>query len=129
MSKAIFQVMGGLALLSAAALLVGGFFTMLHYPSRSLWNIAPSCAVVTGLVVSGVGLLYLRKWAAMIFSALALCVATLEIRCALHPTPGDANWLGLIFGALFAIPSVLTVFNWGTLPWGRHYLTTVNTRK
>jgi len=130
MNKVIFQIMGGLALLIAAGLFVGGFFMMSRYHPQSFWDIARFCAVETGLVASGVGLLYLRKWAAIILCAMALYVASWEIIGALHPIPGYANWLGFIFGTLLAIPSILTCIHWRALTWRRsHYPTAVNAKK
>jgi hypothetical protein len=40
-----------------------------------------------------------------------------EIRDALHPTPGDSNWLGFVFAILLAGPSILTAVYWRTLVW------------
>jgi len=116
-SKVIFRILGGLALLFAGVLFVGGIFTILRYPPRSVGDCAGLLAVIVALGVGGLGLFYLRKWAALLFSGMTLCVATWEIKSALVPIPGNASWLGFIFAVPFVIPAILTVMFWRTLVW------------
>ena len=117
MSKTIFQFMGGLALVFSALLLLGGTFTIVRYPPSSPWHVLPLIAVVVTLIIGGLGLFYLRKWAALLVSVLALWVATWELKDALHPIPGRADWLGFVFAILLAIPLILTAVSWRTLLW------------
>jgi hypothetical protein len=72
--------------------------------------VAPAAAV-------GIGLLYLRKWAALGLSLLALYPAFWCFWDAIHPTPGNANWLGFVFALLLIIPSILTAKYWHVLVW------------
>jgi hypothetical protein len=117
MRKAIFQIMAGFALCFAAVLLLGGILTMLRYPPRSPWHVVPLTALVITLIVAGIGLFYLRKWAALAVSLMALYVATWQVEGALNPIPGYANWLGFLFAVLLAIPAILTAMYWRTLVW------------
>jgi len=115
MSIIIFQIMAGLVLVSAALLLLGGILTMVRYPPRSPWDALPLTALVATLVVVGIGLFYLRKWAALAASVIAFYVAIWEIKAALQPIPGYASWLGFLFAILLTVPSVLTGVYWRTL--------------
>ncbi len=119
MSEVVFKTMAGFALLFAAILCLGGVLTIARYPPRSPWDLVPLTALVAALVVAGVGLFYLRKWAALLISLIALYGSTWEVKDALHPVPGYANWLGFLFAVLLAVPSILTVVYWRTLTWRR----------
>jgi len=72
MSKAIFQVLGGFVLALAVILLGGGVFTAMRYPPPSVWDFVRPTIIIVILVVAGIGLFYLRKWAALAVSLLAL---------------------------------------------------------
>lgn len=117
MTKVVFQIMAGFTLCFAAILVVGGILTVMHYPPHSSLELIRPAAVIAALVAGGLGLFYLRKWAALIVSLSALWVAFWQIRDALRPTPGDANWLGIVFAILFTVPSILTAVYWKTLVW------------
>ena len=113
----MFQLLAGFTLAYDALLFFGGIFTMIRYPPHSYWDMIPGMAFVGTLGVAGVGLLYLRKWAALMVSALALYLASWAVKDALHPIPGYANWVGFLFAVLLAIPAILTGVYWGTLVW------------
>src|SRR5215471_5484331 len=117
MGKVIFQIVGGFTLCFAAILFGGGVFTIMRYPPRVPRDLLPLTAVVVALIVAGIGLLYLRKWAALLVSLMGLYVATWQVQGALHPVSGYANWLGFLFAALLAIPAVLTAVYWRMLVW------------
>jgi len=119
MSRAIFQIMAALSLSFAVLLLGGSVLTITHYPARSVWDLVPLATVIVMLVAAGIGLFHLRKWAALAVSLLALGVAKWQVSDALHPIPGDANWLGFVFAILLSIPSILTAVYWRTLTWHR----------
>lgn len=119
MSKIVFQIMGGFALLAAAVILLGGIFTIVRYPLRSWLDLVPFVIVEVVLIVAGIGLLHLRKWAALAFSMMALYVASWELRGALNPIPGYASWLGFLFALFLATPLIVTVVYWRTLSWRR----------
>jgi hypothetical protein len=119
MHKIVFQLMGTFALAFAAMLFVGAILTVWHYPPHSPLDLVPLAISVAALTVAGTGLLYLRKWAAVMISLITLYVASWEVKDALHPIPGFANWLGFLFALVLLIPSVTTVVYWKTLRW-RH---------
>jgi len=74
-------------------------------------------------VLVGVGLLYLRKWAAVAFSIITAGYGLVGIRQAvggiIHPVPGRADWLGFVFGVIALLPSLLTIKGWQVLIWRR----------
>ncbi len=113
----MFRIMAGFALCFAALLFVGGILAFMHYPPRSPLDLIRPAAAIAALVVGGLGLFYLRKWAALIVSFSVLWAGSWELRDALHPTPGEANWLGFIFAILLAVPAILTAIYWRTLVW------------
>lgn len=117
MSKAIFQILAGFTLAYDALLFFGGLFAMVRYPPHSYWDIVPGMAFVGALALAGLGLFYLRKWAALMVSALALYVASWGVKDALYPIPGYANWVGILFAVLLTIPAILTGTYWRTLVW------------
>jgi hypothetical protein len=81
----------------------------MRYPPRSPRDVLPLATLVTTLVTSGIGLLYLRKWAALIVSFIKLYIAIIwDLKQALHPIAGAANWLGFLFALLLTIPLILT---------------------
>jgi hypothetical protein len=122
MSKAVFQIMGGFVL-GFAAMLVGadvlwiGHFS-LHLPGPvTMIGLARSAFIIGTLTLVGVGLLYLRKWAALALSILMTYPAFWCVWGAVHPVPGNANWLGFFFAALLLTPSILTAKYWRILVW------------
>jgi hypothetical protein len=117
MSKVIFQSLAGFTLSFAALLIGGGIVTTVRYPPRAAWDVLPLTALVVILIIAGIGLFYLRKWAALVVSLMALYVATWQVEGALHPIPGYANWVGFLFAVLLAIPAILTAVYWRTLAW------------
>lgn len=117
MPKAIFQILAAFTLLAAAVVGVGSLFVVTRYPPTSILSLAPLVAVEIALVTAAIGLLGLRKWAAIIVSILALGAAKWQIESAIHPIPGNANWLGFLFAILLATPAVLTAAYWRTLTW------------
>ena len=125
MNEIIFKTMGGLVLLLAGGLLCMGVLVLVIRSPRfallgSTAFFIRLIAVVVTLAVVGFGLLRLRKWAALLFSILTLCLAVLGVEAAIHPVasrPGDANWLGFVYAALFITPTILTVRCWRILSW------------
>lgn len=120
MSKIVFQVMGGFAIVAAAVILLGGIFVIVRYPVRSWLDLVPFVIVELTLVIAGIGLIHLRKWAALVFSLLGLYVASWELKDAVNPIPGHANWLGFFFALFLTIPSIVTALYWQTLAWRRN---------
>jgi hypothetical protein len=76
--------------------------------------------VIALLAVIGVGLLYQRRWAALIFSLATLWGSIGVVRQVIHHVdPQGSVWADLFFAALLASPSVCTVKYWHNLVW-RH---------
>jgi hypothetical protein len=118
LGKVIFRLVGGTAIGFGLSLFAIGTFTIWRYPWASRRDVLPLLASVTVLLVAGMGLLYLRKWAALLISCFALYAGVFwELREALHPIPGQADWLGFAFALLLTIPSVVTARFWGVLVW------------
>lgn len=126
MNRVIFKIIGGLLLYFAAVLLFAGVLVLAgKFPRFSLSG-SPSIFGVRMVVwvafcgTIGIGLLRLRKWAALATSILALYRAFWSLWYAIHPDhlkPGEANWLGYIYAFLLLIPSIATVRYWQTLVW------------
>jgi hypothetical protein len=79
-------------------------------------------AIIVPLALVGVGLLQLRKWAALLFSMTGIYLAFWFCKAALYPVnpqPGERNWLGWAYAFLFTIPSIATAKYWSTLVWRR----------
>ena len=65
------------------------------------------------LLVGGFGLIYRRKWAALLSSAVAVYVAFSGIRNVTHIDTADTTLL-----LIFLLPLLLVVAFWRTLAWG-----------
>lgn len=117
LSKTIFIVMGVFALVGAVVILLGGIFVVVRYPLRSWVDLVWPAIDESALVIAGVGLFYRRKWAALMVSLMALYAASWQVKSAITPIPGNANWLGFIFAFFLAVPAILTVISWRTLVW------------
>ena len=110
--------MGGYAITYAAGVLFLGLFVPRFASAHhSFRDISLLLALVVPIAVVGVGLLYLRKWAAFGLSLLALYLAYWCFWAGLHPKPGNADWLGFIYGLLLVAPSILTAKYWNLLVW------------
>lgn len=92
--------------------------------SKVIFQIMAGLVFLSAALLLLGGIVYLRKWAALAASVMALYVATSEIRAALHPIPGCASWLGFLFAILLIVPSVLTGVYWRTLLWHNRQIRT-----
>jgi hypothetical protein len=122
MGKIAFKIMGGFVLYFAAAMLGITVLEVAHLSPRlaaeaTPFNVARSVFFAAAIASVGLGLIYLKKWAAILLSVLLLYPAFWSIRFALEPAPrpGDENWLGYIYGVLLILPAILTVKCWRTL--------------
>lgn len=118
MAKALLQLIGGLVLSYTCFFLLACLFV----PRASALLSSPAdygrlIAVVAMGTVLGIGLLHLRKWAAIAVSLLLLYPAFWSVYAAVHPSPGGADWLGFFFATLLIGPAILTAFCWRTLTW------------
>jgi hypothetical protein len=115
MAKVAFRIIGGVAIFYSCGL----FFVATFVPrfSSSGLSLVTVIAYFVPVAVLGVGLLYLRKWAAVGLSILFLYPAFWCISTAVHPIPGNANWLGFVFAALLICASIVTAVYWRQLTW------------
>ena len=125
MDRSIFRVMGGLLLSFTAVFAIGAIATGIRYvsPGYRLRAFLGWGSMTVLFIVVGIGLLHLRKWAALSFSLMAGAYAFLMVRQAyqgiIHPIPGRADWLGFLFALILSIPIVVTVKGWRALVWCR----------
>ncbi len=123
MHRVVFKIMGGFLLFLAAGVLITAGLALAGYlprlsPAVSRQAFGLRIIITVALFAAlGMGLLHLRKWAALGLSILALYPAFWSFWSAAHPTPPNADWLGYVFGFLLIVPSVLTVKYWNSLVW------------
>jgi len=87
-------------------------------PPSGLVHVRVLGITVLGSVI-GVGLIRLRKWAAILFSVATLaCAMWLTIGSILH-VPKPYMFYNVAFGAVFVIPTVVTTTCWRLLAWKR----------
>jgi hypothetical protein len=109
--KVIFRVVGG------CLLLLFLLWNPLVLPPR-FWNpsvVARSMAIDTTLVVVGIGLIGLRRWAGLLSLALAGCIGFAFL---FSSTEASHVWLSLILLMPVLILTFLIVVFWRTLAWG-----------
>ena len=119
-----FQLMGALLLLLVPAFIFVAFAfehrevqLVLHLRVVFVLGV-----VVFGMTVTGVGLLYMQRWAAFILSFATLayacsCVKDL-VQNIVHPQ-GSIVVLEIAYVFAFTIPSILTTKNWRLPVWRR----------
>lgn len=118
MAKVLFRIIGGMALFYSCALLFAGVLVPRFSAFRaSIKTYGLLLAFAVLMAALGVGLLCLRKWAAIGLSLLMLYPAFWCVSAAVHPIPSNANWLGLIFALVLVSPSIFTLRYWHTLEW------------
>jgi hypothetical protein len=118
MAKVLFQIIGVFVLSYSCLFLLACLFV----PRASALLTSPVdygrlIAIVATGTVLGIGVLHLRKWAAIAVSLLLLYPAFWCVYEALHPSPGQADWLGFFFAMLLIGPATLAAFCWRTLTW------------
>jgi hypothetical protein len=113
--KVIFRLVGG------CALLLFLFWNPLVLPPR-FWNasvVARSMAIDTTLVVVGIGLIGLRRWAGFLSLGLAGCTG---LSFLLSSTEAANVWPNLVLLMPALVLAVLIVVFWRTLVWGNGLL-------
>jgi len=126
MARGALRLMGGLLLGFTPFFVVGALVTGIRYvsPGDRVTAFLGWGIMAASFIAVGVGLLCLRKWAALAFSLLTAACAVLFITQAVrgmtHPISGRADWLGFPFGFLLLIPSVITLKAWHSLSWRRN---------
>ena len=125
MAIVFFRMLGGITLYFLAGLLFVGLLSngrySLHINQMSRTEIVRfvfGCAILLAL---GLGLFFLRKWAALAFSAASLywCYETFNegLREINHHESGEWYWGAFVFAIVLLSPTVLTVKYWRALKW------------
>jgi hypothetical protein len=114
MNKMAFQIMGALVLAFAVMLTLGGAVTVARYPPHTIKDVIPLALASVLLLLLGIGLYRVRKWAALAFSMLTVGLAGWSIRDAIHSVPWSWNGIGYWFALVLIVPTILTVRFWPT---------------
>ena len=139
MSRTSFRIMGGFTLFTATLSLLAGLYALAGYSPRlspagaHLVFVARLATWVALLAVIGFGLLFLRKWAALVFSAATIYLAIESARegvtGAVHPSPGVWYWICFVYALALICPAILTVRYWRDLSWGTKRTATSTSEK
>ena len=125
MAIAFFRVLGGLTLYLLAGILFvsqlsNGRYS-LHASQMSRFEMLRFVLLGAILLSMGLGLLFLRKWAALAFASATLCwsyeALSEGVSGIFHHTPGEWYWTGFISAIMLFSPTILTIKYWGTLTW------------
>ena len=89
-------------------------------------------ATMVTLVIFGVGLLLLQKWAALLLSLAgiggALVSVSESLRDLAHPTSDNLVWPGLLFAAVLIVPAGVTAYSWKHLAWWKRLPANIEAR-
>lgn len=117
MSKAAIRAFGVLTLVFEAFILlvlIGQRNRLGPFPRRFIISI---CIFFLATTLIGVGLIFLRKWAALYFS-LALVVMPIWLNLAsLGEVPLAWNVMVFVFGLVPILPIIIVVRSWSLLSW------------
>lgn len=112
-----FRVLGkGAILYGCAWLFIASVVTRIRGLDLTAWDYFRVSLAVIILVVTGVGLLRLRRVAATFLSAWVLYPAYCSLWTALHDG-GEPYPQGYVFAAVFAVPACLTICYWNSGIW------------
>ncbi len=122
MARVVFRLMGGITFCYVAGVILlivlSAGHSSLHALPFTPAVIGRLFLLVVGLSVLGLGLFGLRKWAALVFSLIALYGGLWAFADAFHHTvPWSWDGIEYWWGLLLISPSVLTVTYWRTLVW------------
>lgn len=112
MNRMAFQIMGALLLAFAVIFTLGGAVTVARYPPHAIKEVIPLALASVLLLLLGIGLYRVKRWAALVFSVLTVGLAVWSIRDAIHSVPWSWNGIGYWFALLLIIPTILTVKYW-----------------
>jgi hypothetical protein len=87
MNRMVFQIMGAFLLAFAVMVALGGAVTVARYPPHSIRDVIPLALASALLLLLGIGLYRVRKWAALAFSVLTVGLAGWSIGDAIHSVP------------------------------------------
>lgn len=81
-------------------------------------NVLGRLVLFAAVIVVGLGLIFLRKWAALYFSVPLFCYGILIALEAIREIPFPFNFLGMAYGVSLMLPLFVTVRIWRQLVWG-----------
>lgn len=81
-------------------------------------NDAGRLVMFSVVVVIGLGLIFLRKWAAVYFSVPLFCYGIFIVLKSIPEIPFPYNLLGMAYGASLMLPLIVTILIWRRLVWG-----------
>lgn len=119
MSTTWFKVFGSLTLAFQAVMLL-----MLASPrARHLGPLTPEAVIRLAVFffsasAVSVGLIFLRRWAALFFSSATMAASVGLILGSITQVPFPWNLANISLGVILMLPAVLTARNWGQLSWG-----------
>jgi hypothetical protein len=118
MRMAFFRAYGAVVLLLDLPLLASAITEICFTPHRtSRWDIR--CLVVFGFAsLVGIGLLFLRKWAALYFSITLFCFGLWMFLTSIEPIRFPWNLFYMADGISLTLPFFVTVRFWSRLAWG-----------
>ena len=108
-AKAIFKIIGALMFVYAALSLI----VLLPWVLVCI----PCWPIFSAPIILGIGMFYLRKWAAVGFSLLCCFIAFSIFSDPFPLAAKPPDWPNFIAGFLFMIPAVLTVTQWRVFVW------------
>jgi len=118
--------------MSATAIRAFGVFTfvveavvlfVLIGPRARMFGPLPNAAIISALVVFigvsavGLGLLFLRKWAAVLFSFALIGLPVYMAIDSIRDAPASAYLIILIVAVVLVMPIVIIVRSWRLLSW------------
>ena len=125
MAVIFFRVLGGMTLYFLAGVLFIGLLPngrdSFHFSQMSrneLLRVVLICIIILSV---GLGLIFLRKWAALVFSVATLYWSYKSFRDGLggigHHSPGEWYWVGFVFSIALLFPAISTIKYWRSLSW------------
>jgi len=94
-----------------------GLFEILGFADSSASQPLKMWVSFLAVFIVGLGLIGLRKWAAIYFSAPLLCVGLLLFWGSIEQVPFPGNLLYMLYGVSLMLPAVVTVRLWPYLSW------------
>jgi len=109
-------------LLVLALVFIPLLFAATAVPTLTLAEFVLKYSVPIGaVVIVGLGLCFLRKWAALYFSVPLFWFGIKEAFVSIYEVPFPGNLLVMIHGLSLTLPLAVTVCLWKHLTWGRRF--------
>ena len=96
-------------------------FTVSFEETPTLTHFLRGGVLLLAMETVGIGLLFLRKWAALYFSVPLFWFGIHEAFAAIYEVSFPLNLLAILHGLSLTLPLVVTVRVWKQLTWGRRF--------